>query len=162
MIKEIYETDRAMDEALASAVDPETGEFNPTNELMDVLDSLQMRKEELIEQVAITYKNHLAMSEALSAEIAKLNKRKKSEAGTCDFLKNFLLDNRVPIKTARADVAFRIIKNSKTVIDDESVIPDCYYEVSRTVSRSAIKNALKNGEVIDGAHLEDTVSVTIK
>ena len=162
MIKEIYETDRAMDEALASAIDPETGEFNPSEELMNAIDAIQMRKEELVEQVAICYKNHLAMSEAISAEIAKLSKRKKSEAATCEFLKNFLLERQVPIKTARAVVAFRTVKNSKAVIDDESVIPDCYFEISRAVSRSAIKDALKNGEIIDGAHLEDTVSVTIK
>ena len=98
MIKEIYETDRAMEEALASAINPETGEFAPSDELMSALNAMQMRKEELIEQVAICYKNHAAMAIALSAEINNLSRRKRSEAATCEFLKNFLLQRQVPIK----------------------------------------------------------------
>ena len=54
--------------------------------------------------------------------------------------------------------------NPSTVIDDKKLIPDTFKttKVTELVDKTAIKEAIKAGKDVPGAHLQASKSITIK
>ena len=66
------------------------------------------------------------------------------------------------VKGVSASVSFRA--SELTVIDDESEIPEEYIVVKTTTApdKTKIKNAIKAGVVIPGAHIESKRNIQIR
>lgn len=110
--------------------------------------------------------------EAASAEIKRIQAIKKTKENAVGRLKDTLLfalqafgqeDAKTGVKRYETPLVKLSTRRSVAVeITDESEVPDLYWVVKREVSKSAISNALKEGEDVPGATLKENYSVQIK
>lgn len=146
-----------IDEAILECVDLETGEIIDAERL----DALQMERDKKIENVALWQKECIAEADAIAAEIRKLQARKASAERKAESLKSYLqmaLEGS-KFKTSRVSISYR--KSSGVVIDDMDAIDRKFIRVKEEPDKTAIKDALKAGEVA-GAHLEERNSIIIQ
>lgn len=148
-----------INKAILECVDPETGElidFEKFNEL-------QIEKDEKIEGVALWYKDLIAEANAIKEEKDRLAEREKSARNRAERLKKYLAYalNGEQFKTARCALSFR--KSEKVIIEDVYKIPGVFLKFSEPkADLTEIKKAIKNGEEINGAHIEETQNIQIK
>ena len=148
-----------INEQILSCIDSETGELiNP-----EKLNDLQIAKEEKLENLALWYKDLLAEANALKEEKEAFATREKAAKNKAESIKNYLsfVLNGENFKTTKCALSFR--KSEKTVIDDIYSIPENFLKYSEPkADLTEIKKAIKNGEEIKGAHLEETQNIQIK
>ena len=148
-----------INEQIMACIDSETGEVIDPEKLND----LQIAKDEKIENLALWYKDLLAEANALKEEKEAFAVREKAAKNKAESIKNYLSYalNGENFKTTKCALSFR--KSEKTVIDDIYSIPENFLKYSEPKADLAeIKNAIKNGEEIKGAHLEETQNIQIK
>ena len=142
-----------------ACIDNETGEIIDT----DKLNELQIAKDEKIENLALWYKDLLAESNALKEEKEAFAEREKAAKNKAESIKNYLsyVLNGENFKTTKCALSFR--KSEKTVIDDIYSIPEKFLKYAEPkADLTEIKKAIKNGEEINGAHLEEAQNIQIK
>ena len=144
---------------ILSCFDAETGE------ILDVerLEALQMEMDAKIENVALWYKNLLSDAAQYKAEKDTFAEREKQAKNKAESLKRYL-DNALqgqPFKTIKTNITYR--KSEATIIDDIFKIRDdlLKYEEPKP-DLTAIKKAIKDGEQIEGAHIEVRNNISIK
>lgn len=159
----LYEIDRKITEALARAIDPETGEL--TDEAaMEALDGLQMERTAKLENIALYAKNLTAEAAAIKAEEQALKSRREAAehkaARMRDYLAYGLGGER--LTTPRVAVSYR--RSSKVIIDDLDQIPAEFIRTKTTTDadKAALKAAIKAGESIAGVHMEETQNLQIR
>ena len=101
------------------------------------------------------------------AEIERLNAKKQSAKKGIDRMKKALVaymevTNTPKVKAGVFDLSMR--KSESVVIDDIDKLPEIYVKVKLTTSpdKTAIKKAIKVGEVISGAMLQVNNNLQIK
>ena len=154
----LYEIDKQILNAIEYGCDPETGEIIDGT----ALDDLVMAKEEKTENVILVIKEILAEANAIREEEIALAKRRKTKENRAEWLKNYVSRslNGEKFQTARCSASFRKTKAVK-VLDYDS-IPEDYIRIKTEPNTMAIKDALKAGEEVPGAVLEDRLSLIIK
>lgn len=154
----LYEIDRQILNAIEFGCDPETGEIIDAA----ALDALEMAKEEKTENIILLIKDLTAENKAISEEEQALAKRRRAGENRVEWLKNYLMASLEgeKFKTPRCSASYR--KTAVVSIIDESAIPSEYIRTKTEPNKMAIKDALKAGETIPGATLEDRVSLIIK
>ena len=148
----LYELNALID-GFELEVDEETGEILNAEEL----DALEMERDEKIENIALWIKN-------LSAEVDAYKKEKTAEA-KIERLRNYLdfalAGNK--FKTDRVQISYR---KSESVILSNNFIDDCDLRFlipqEPKVDKLAVKKALKDGEKIAGAMLQEKQNIQIK
>ena len=156
-----------IDQEILACVDAESGEIL----YVEKLDDLQMEREQKLEGVALWIKDLKAEAEAVKAEADKLTARKKSLENKIDGLKNWLLYalNGEKLKTPRCNV-YQTHSQRVAVEDEAGLIsflktledPGRFVRYTEELRKDEIKKALKDGDEIPGAVLEQTESVVIK
>ena len=148
-----------INEQIMACIDSETGEvIDP-----EKLNELQMAKDEKLENLALWYKDLLAEANALKEEKETFAAREKAAKNKAESIKNYLSYalNGENFKTTKCALSFR--KSEKTVIDDIYSIPENFLKYAEPkADLTEIKKAIKNGEEIKGAHLEETQNIQIK
>ena len=149
-----------IDQGILACIDFETGEvIDPER-----LESLQMERDQKIENVACWIKNLLSDAEAIEAEKEALAKRQVAALAKAEQLKEWLgkaLEGQ-KFSTARCAVSFR---RSETVeVADVSLLPDDLLRVKTTVepNKTAIKALLKDGQEVVGCCLVESLNTQIK
>lgn len=144
-------------------VDTETGEIVGGTEL----DKLEGAINDKAEAIAVVIKEKTAFADACKAEIDQLNKRQKSALREADFLKEYLKTNldalSIPkLKTPRCSISFRT--SYSVDITDKEKIPTAFMVSKTTVEpdKVAIKEAINNGELVDGAVLVTKRNIQVK
>ena len=141
------------------AVDAETGEVID----IEAVEALEMEREQKIENIGMWIKDLTAQSEALKSEKNKLAEREKSAKNKAERLKEFLtayLDGK-KFETARVAIKFRSVQSVS--VPDVTALPEKYWRIKPPeADKTAIKNALKAGEVIEGAELVKKQSISVK
>lgn len=148
-----------IDQDILSLVDPETGEIAD----FERFEELQMQKDKKLEQVALWYINLLSDAEQYKAEKSKFADREQAARKRAERLKQYLQYGLAgeKFKTARVNITYR--SGESVVIDDLHRLTERFLRVREPeADKTAIKEALKNGEVVDGAHIERTVNMQIK
>jgi outer membrane murein-binding lipoprotein Lpp len=148
-----------IDQAILSLVDAETGEILD----YEAFAELQMERDQKIENVALWIKNLVAEAAALKAEKDSFAEREKAAKNKAESLKKYLdtILQGQPLKTTKFNVTYR--KSEATVIDDISKIPAEYLKpIDPEADKTAIKNAIKAGAEIAGAHIEEKMNISIK
>lgn len=151
-----------IDAQILACVDQDTGEIIDA----EALDALQMERDRKIRNLACWIKDLKADAAALKAEAASMTARQKAAENKAEsltrYLDNFLDGQKV--KTAEFAITFRDVKDDKTIIDDETKIPAEYLRTKTTTEpdKTHIKEAIRAGEAVPGAHLEDSHSISIK
>ena len=165
----LYDIDKALEEALDAAIDPETGEILDDNALADV-EALQLAREEKLEGVALWVKNMEAEADAVKAEKDNFAKRERTLRNKIDAVKTHYLApalNGEKFKTDRVVMTFR---TSEAVEMDPDVNA---YELlalngdfvklpEPEPNKTALKAALKAGAEIRGVHLVRRLNLQIK
>lgn len=144
-------------------IDEETGEIMNSDALDAVSDELEAKAE----NVACYIKDLKAYAEAVKAEGEALAKRRKAAENKAESLKQYLascmdMAGKNKLETARCRIGFR--KTSIVNILDETKIPAAYMveKITYTPSKTAISEAIKAGEAVPGACVEEKRSVQIR
>lgn len=148
-----------IDTAITACVDEETGEIIDLERLNELL----IERDTKIEKVALWIKNLDSDAAAIKAERDTLDKRMKSAENRAKSLREWLKNalECQPFETAKVRVSFR--KSEQTEVD-ESVLDRkwCKEKITYTPDKTAIKNAIKAGQTVDGARLVVNQNIQIK
>lgn len=106
-----------------------------------------------------------AESEMLKAESDRLSARAASLKNNAKYIRNNLVNymqvtDQKSIKTLLFTLSKRATK--KVVIADGVDLPEQYIKIKKEIDKTALKNDLLNGVIVDGASIEINDSLTIK
>lgn len=160
----LYEIDKAIQEALEGAVDPESGEIID-EELLEQYDKLIMDRDQKVENIGLYIKNLEADAAAIKTEAKNLTARAKAAENKAEHLRNYMQFclNGQKFQSPRLSVSFR--RSQKVEVDQNRLfeIPDDYLRYKDPeVDKKRVSEALKAGEDIPGCTLVDSVSMIIK
>lgn len=152
------------DDIIASA-DDDTGEVD-----LSLVTALSVRQEEWNDKaiaVACVYRALDEDSARVGREIERLTAIKKRLERERDRVKEGLANacNALGVEKVQgmyANISFR--SSEQTVIENEGAIPDEYMTVKTTYTpnKTAIKEAIKAGKDVPGAHIEKRKNIQIK
>lgn len=141
------------------AVDTETGEVID----IEAVEALEMERDAKIENIGLWIKDLTAQAEAIKAEKNKLAEREKSAKNKVERLKEFLTAYLGGKKFETAKVAIKFRSVESVSVPDVTALPEKYWRIKPPeADKTAIKNALKAGEVIEGAELVKKQSISVK
>lgn len=133
--------------------------------LNDMLESIGADKK--VESYCQVIKQIESENIGIDAEIERLKKASEKNKRDIDRMKKALIQfmdivGEQKVKGGTFTVSLR--KSSKLIVDNLEKIPKDYLRVKSTVEadKNAIKDILKNGETIEGCHIEESVSAQIK
>ena len=148
-----------INQEILNCIDPDTGEIAD----FEKFDELQVERETKIENIALWIKNLKAEAEALKAEKQAFADRQKACENKAESLKRYLdhaLEGQA-FKTTKVAVSFR--KTSSVEIDNVYDLPNWYVRPGEPqADKVALKKDLAAGKEIDGAHLVESLSISIK
>lgn len=138
-------------------IDEETGEILNA----DALDSLELERDTKIENIALWIKNLKAEAEAVKKQKEAFYSREKALTNKAERLKEYLANNLMgeKFKTERVVLSWR---KSQAVEVDDNFSDERFIKYEPKISKSEIKDALKSGEIIEGARLIENNSLQIK
>ena len=141
--------------------------MNCLNEDGEVVDpvkmgELQMERADKIENVACWIKNLTAEADMIEIERKKLDERKHAAMKKAESLKGWLNYALEGQKFSTGTVAVSYRKSQAVVIPDPEKVPASYYKAKYEIDKATIKEALKNGEIVPGAVLEERNNIQIK
>lgn len=160
----IYEIPGALRELLDRLdADPDTGEVD--GEALAAYAEYNAAAAEKLEGTACYCRELKAEAEAIKAEEERLAKRRKALENKSERLKNYMMPALEAMggKVKGVMASVRIGKSQAVTVFDIDALPDAFKHVKTTIDpdKVALKKALKSGEVIPGAALEDRQSVVI-
>lgn len=158
----LFEINRAITDAWAACVDPETGEVN--DELYAQFEALEMERDAKIEGIACWVKNLTSDAAQLKAEAKAMQERAAAAEKKAESLKGYLAAalNGQKFETARAAIGWR--KSKAVHIEYGTELPDEYIrrKITEEPDKAAIKAALVAGKHIEGCELVENNNITIK
>lgn len=157
----LYEYDEAITNALDTAIDPDTGEIID-DEAYRTLDSYLMGRNDKIENILLWVKSLTADAAAIKTEEAALKERRERKERKAENVKNFIQRylGGEKFETPKVAVSYRRSESVEVFGD----VPPEYQRIKTTVEpdKTKLKDALKAGEVIEGAALVKKVNMSIK
>ena len=160
----IYEIPGALRELLDRLdADPDTGEVD--GEALAAYAEYNAAAAEKLEGTACYVRELKAEADAIKAEEERLAKRRKALENKSERLKNYMMPALEAMggKVKGVMASVRIGTSQAVTVFDIDALPDAFKHVKTTIDpdKVALKKALKSGEVIPGAALEDRQSVVI-
>ena len=154
----------AEDQRLINAMLEENGgELTPEFE-----EAMQITADNFIakaEAYGATISEYDAQAEACAAEIKRLTAYKKTCENVSRRMKERIAQAMTAFETTKVTAGtFRIsFRNSTEVlIENEELIPEDYFKIERTLRKQDLMRALKDGEVIVGASLEQRQTIQMR
>lgn len=143
-------------------VDEETGEIEPAT-----LESVQIASEEKIIATAMYIRRLDALNKATKETIQGLQERVRADSKRIEALKWLMtkaMDSLQYTEVKSPEVTLRFRKSSSVEITDSESLPEQFLRTKTVVEpdKTAIKNALKAGEKIQGAQLVESRNLQIK
>lgn len=140
-------------------IDEETGEILNYKDF----ENLEIERSEKIENIALWYKNLLSDAEAYKAEEKAFAERRQQAEKKAESLKNYLdfaLAGEV-FKTVKVDIKYR--KSESVNVTDFSKLTQEYLIIADPKpNKTAIKKAIKDGKVVEGAEIVVNNNIQIK
>lgn len=135
--------------------------------LEDTLSAIEDSLESKVDNICRLYYNWKNEAEMFKKEADRLTKRRQVLAKRTERLKAYLQDNLEKVTDkpyATGLFKTRYSKSVVTEIDDLNAVPDEFKKVAITPDKVAIKAAIKAGETVGGAHLEErrTFGISLK
>ena len=153
----IYE----IDEAILECLDMETGEVIDE----DKLTALNMERDRKISNVACWIKDIKAENEAIKAEKQNLSRRQEVNEHKMESLKKWLAFalNGEKFKDGRVSISYR---KSESVQFDDSFklenLPSEFRKVTVEPMKSEIKQAIKDGQTVNGCYIKEENNIQIR
>jgi len=158
MSRILYDIDKDIESCMA--VDEETGEVM----ILDCqkLNELQLERDVKIERAALYRKELRAKENALKTEKLSFDKRQKAIKNAADGLDDWIAAalQGQRFETAKVDIKFR--KSEAVSILDMAKLAENFLRVKTEADLTAIKDALKKGEAVEGAELVEKQNIQIK
>lgn len=157
----LYEIDDRITEVLR--IQEEQGLSD--DDIRDTLETLLMDKYDKSVNVALYIKNMMQDLEAYKKEEERLKVKKQRIENKISWFKDYLsvsLEGATIEHDPRVSVTYR--SSEKVEIDDPDLIPDEYMripDIKFEASKKDIKEALKKGLEVPGAHLESCSNIQI-
>lgn len=136
--------------------------------LHDTLDAINDALEDKADNIAVWIDDLTNAAKRKKAKADEWKESAKEDLKKADSLKHYLIQelNYAGKKKMETDRFLLNTRNNNpsTVIDDEKLIPDTFKttKVTELVDKTAIKEAIKAGKDVPGAHLQASKSITIK
>lgn len=158
----LYEINSNLQMLYDSMVDPETGEIDES--ILEQVTELEISRNEKIDNTACYIKSLESDADGISREIEKLKKRKETSMKTAERLREYLGRELAGEKFSSPRCVISYRKSSKVILDDIGSVPEEYLRRTESVelNKELAKKAFKRGEYLEGCHLEETTSMTIK
>ena len=143
----------------------ETGEIiNSDDVIQELYNQIELELSDKLDNSVYVIKELLAGAEALKAEKDRLNKRQKALENKAELIKKLALgalqaSGQSKLKTLNHNFN---ITTSKSVVCDEEQLSRDWLRIKFEADKKKIGDALKAGEKIDGARLEEKVSLSIR
>lgn len=158
----LYEMTDEYNELLSWGDDPDIDEtaFN------DTLECLTGTIDDKIENIGKVISEYNAAIAGCDTEIKRLQARKKTLENKVTWSKDYIKNNMKKIN--RLNIVGKLFSFSvratqdKTIIDDETKIPNEFLKIKTEPDKTAIKEALKSGKKFAWAHLEKGEALYIK
>lgn len=162
----LYELSDAIEQFAAGV---ENGEI-PEEAIADTLDSMEMDFNAKADGIACIIKDKQARAKEIREESKKQERRAEALEKQAESLRKYLSSQMqragiMKIETARNCISFH--PSIRTVVDNENEFvreyPDyCKQDITYKIDKAAIREALKSGREIKGAHLEQSQNIQIK
>lgn len=158
----LYEINEERAKIIENGVDPETGEVAPDfEEKMNENGELRDKK---LNDILGYIKNKEAEAEAYGGEIKRMTKNMKSALAVADGLKRYLamqMEQGETFTSERGKISWR---KSERVIADIDRIPEQFKRRTEQIKPDlvGIKKAIKAGEEVAGAFIEERHNIQIK
>ncbi|MEK1362219.1 siphovirus Gp157 family protein [Limosilactobacillus fermentum] len=136
--------------------------------LQDTLDAINDALEDKADNIAAWIDNLISASDRKKKKAKEWNESAKADLNKANNLKKYLIQELTYAGKKKAETDRFLLNtrnnNPSTVIDDEKLIPDTFKttKVTELVDKTAIKEAIKAGKDVPGAHLQASKSITIK
>lgn len=160
----LFDISKALVAAWDAAINPETGELDEA--LLADFEALQMERDTKIENIGCWIKNLEADAAAIKAEAKAMSDRAKAAEKKAEGLRGYLAAVLAGEKWSSPKVAISWRKSVAVEIDEAEVpeLPEQYVrrKVSVEADKTAIKEALKAGESIEGCRLVERQNISIK
>lgn len=149
-----------INEELESCINFDTGEI----EDIEKFESMQLAREEKLTNIALLYKNMTSDAKQLKELEKEYSDRRKRCEKTAEWCKETLARELAGEKFEDKNKRFKISwrKSEKVEITNEDVIPAEFVKQTISFDKLAMKDAMKNGNVIEGVQLVETQSIQIK
>ncbi|VWB08357.1 siphovirus Gp157 family protein [Burkholderia lata] len=136
----------------------------------DTLESISGDIEEKSINVAMFVRNLEASAAAIETQIESMNDRAAAIRKKASHVRDYLLSNMEHAKLQKIESPFFVLSIRKNppslIVDDEKKIPPSFLKIpeppSPSLDKAALKDALKAGQEIPGAHLEQKNRLEIK
>lgn len=167
----LYKIDRAIQDLLDAGfnytIDEETGELIYDDRSAE-LEQLQMERAEKLEAVALYIKNLVALAADIKAEEDALEARRKAHEKKAENLRRYLGNSLTAaqeegFETAKVQVSFT--KSSAVIVDEDLLDKAFIKEKVKTEyspDKTAIRKAIKAGQTVAGAYIEERKKVKIQ
>lgn len=164
MEKSLFKIDREL-MALLEAIAEQEGEITPEQDEQLAINRYELETKAVDYSMAILQLN--AWVEMADKEAKRVTAIKNAYKKTSETLKQRITDamERYDIKEVKdATIKVSLRKSVQTIIDDLDQVPKQYkvVKVETTPDKTAIKKAIQEGEIIEGAHLEEKNNLQIR
>jgi hypothetical protein len=151
--------------ALLEAIAEQEGEITPEQDEQLAINRYELETKAVDYSMAILQLN--AWVDMADKEAKRVTAIKNAYKKTSETLKQRITDamERYDIKEVKdATIKVSLRKSVQTIIDDLDQVPKQYktVKVETTPDKTAIKKAIQEGEIIEGAHLEEKNNLQIK
>lgn len=161
MVRTLYTVSGEIMELFDEYETDEEGEYDA--EFLQKLKDLKMEQGEKRKAVGIVIKSKKAFLAALREEKKKIDNRIKSIDRDVNWLTDYLMADLQGEKMDTPEVRVWYTKTPNIVdIEDGVELSDEWMRITKTPNKTALKEALLDGEKIDGVRLIDKVSMVIK
>ena len=147
-----------INEQIAGLVDPETGEIAD----FEAFEKLNLDLDTKIKNIALWIVNLRSDAEQLEEQEKKFRDRKTAAKNKAESLKNLLDGFLSGEKRSYPEVVISYRKSEQVTVDDDAKLDDRFLRIKTEIDRTALKDALKHGESIEGARLEVKNNIQIK
>nr|DAW09659.1 MAG TPA: resistance protein [Caudoviricetes sp.] len=147
-----------INEQIARLVDPETGEIAD----FEAFEKLNLDLDTKIKNIALWIVNLRSDAEQLEEQEKKFRDRKTAAKNKAESLKNLLDGFLSGEKRSFPEVVISYRKSEQVTVDDDAKLDDRFLRIKTEIDKTALKDALKHGESIEGARLEVKNNIQIK
>lgn len=149
-----------------------TALINDDGEIMDFeqFEALSLAKEQKIENIGCWVKNLDAEANAIKAEEKSLKERRTAAENKAERLREYLAGflNGEKYSSPRVNISYRKSEAVELAVDENAFVewaavkrPDLV-KTKIELNKTAIKDAIKGGEQIDGAYITERQNMQIK
>lgn len=167
---EIPEKYEVLEKMYEEAIDDETGEikeleFAQAQEYENILKELLSDK---LDNMIKFIKNKESDINMIKEEEKRLKKRREGMEKRMEWLKGYILFNMQRLDFKKVESTFGTLsqRKSKSTIIDENIIPkdERYWstKIENKFDKTKIKKLIESGEKIEGAYIQENISLAIK